>query len=60
MKLDVLATDSHGRFTSAVTYGPDSSAKVRCVVLIFIQNVTLLLMPHPLLLPESNKTHILV
>ncbi|XP_057766854.1 mechanosensitive ion channel protein 10-like isoform X2 [Salvia miltiorrhiza] len=29
MKLDVLASDSHGRFTSAVSNGPDSSAKVK-------------------------------
>lgn len=31
MKLDVLGTDSHGNITSAVTYGPDTSPKVRRV-----------------------------
>lgn len=31
MKLDVLGTDSNGKITSAVTYGPDSSAEVRCM-----------------------------
>lgn len=39
MKLDVLGTDSYGKITSAVTYGSDSSAKVRCIEIKLTSNL---------------------